>query len=169
MGGSNLDGLNSDPNYFSNCAKNAYFNEFGLNPNSIYEKSDNWTKCEVVFYGDILSSLYPDVWNENEPAFGLVTSSATNGGVVDVSTLGMVKNVFENYYNVDNYMLSKSDYIYIPVTNMFNNVASIFYGSYKEGFKSSGFNGLTLSTDGTHLNNNGALLWSTIVNQVFEF
>ena len=169
-GGSSVEAVSKDPLFFKNSAKRAYFNEFSDNPDSIYETSDHYTKCDIVFYGDTMSAAaaYNSIWDSvtKEPKFELVTTAATNG---DGSTenIGMLKSNFENYEIVDEYMSSKN-YIFIPATFAFKQVAEKYFGSYWSGFQGSGKDGITFASDGTHLNDNGAAFWTYLITPLFE-
>ena len=170
-GASEPSALTKDPLHYVNIAKRAYFNEFNDMPTSLYAKSDGYTKCEVVFYGDILSahSVLADAWDSvtHQPKFGTVSDAATNG-IASNENVGRVKTNFENYEAVDAYMNSKQDYIYIPIAPTFRKITQKFYGIYWAGMQASGSNGSTLSQDGTHLNDNGAALWSSLICPLFE-
>jgi hypothetical protein len=98
----------------------------------------------------------------------VVSEAAQNGSVIDNVNVGRAKTNFENYEAVDAYMKSKHDYIYIPITPTFRNITEKFYGTYWAGMQASGSSGSTLSQDGTHLNDNGAALWSSLICPLFE-
>jgi len=163
-----IQGVPVDPLYYVNCAKRAYFNEFGDDPNSIYEKSNHWTDCDVIFYGDTANAGNAGGFNEDGSVmFGVVTEAAQNGASVDPVNVGRVKTIFDNYLEVDAYMATKG-YIYIPAIMEFKKVAEEYYGSYRAGFAASLSDGKTLSVDNTHLNDNGAALWAAIITPLFE-
>lgn len=66
-------------------------------------------------------------------------------------------------------MMSHSDnYIYIPVLNIFRNVAMEQYGSIADAFTGSGQSGDTLTYDTAHLNTNGAKLWASRITPLFD-
>ncbi|MCZ2967186.1 hypothetical protein NYY93_08875 [Acinetobacter baumannii] len=171
-GASEPSALTKDPLYYVNNAKRAYFNEFNDMPTSLYAKSAGYKNCEVIFYGDILSahSSLANAWDSvtHQPKFGVVSEAAQNGSVIDNVNVGRAKTNFENYEAVDAYMKSKHDYIYIPITPTFRNITEKFYGTYWAGMQASGSSGSTLSQDGTHLNDNGAALWSSLICPLFE-
>lgn len=159
-----------DPNWFVNLAKRHYFNEFNDCAISLYAKTNGYTDTEVIFYGDTLSisGTNADVWDASgNPAFGVVTTAATNGDT-DTSNVGRVKTAIENYDAIDAYMLSK-DELFIPVTEKFIEFAEKYYGSYLDALAASGASGDTLSYDGTHLNDRGVVLWSAFILPLFNF
>lgn len=170
-GASEPTALTKDPLHYVNIAKRAYFNEFNDMPTSLHAKSEAYTKCDVIFYSDTLAatSAVSGAWDSttHEPLFGTVTTAASNGGAVDASNIGRVKNNFENYEVVESYIASK-DYLFIPVLSSFKSVAEKFYGSYWQGMQASDKSGNTLSYDGVHFNDNGASLFSKIVASVFD-
>ncbi|HCE1006790.1 hypothetical protein [Acinetobacter baumannii] len=161
-------GYDVDPLHYVNIAKRAYFNEFADNPNSLYVKSNSYQNCEIIFYGDTVSAHDSQVasWNGKQPKFATVTTAASNG---DGSTenVGRVKNIFENYAEVERYMASK-DHIFIPVSVMFKNVADKYFGNYWDAFRGTDKAGTTLSYDAIHLNDNGYRLWSLPIVPIFE-
>lgn len=162
-GGSTVNAMNSDPLTFVNAAKRAYFNEFNDDAKSLYETSNHYQDCEVIFYGDTVSgaTVYDAAWDVNgNPKFGVVSVPADPS---DTRNVGRVKTNFENYDAVDAYMETKTEYIYRPATSIFKAVCEKYWGNYRAGFTASGSNGKTLSKDGTHLNDNGAELWAIIV------
>ncbi|MCJ9485437.1 hypothetical protein, partial [Acinetobacter baumannii] len=65
------------------------------------------------------------------------------------------------------YMSSK-DYIFIPVSVVFKNVADKYFGNYKDAFVGTDKAGATLSYDGIHLNDNGCKLWALLIVPIFE-
>lgn len=175
-GASDVAALNKDPLHYVNNAKRAYFNEFNDMPTSLYEKSEGYTKCDVIFYSDTLSAHSSlDTWDlvTKEPKFGTVTEAAKNGQqtedgpVLDLVNIGRVKTNFENYEAVERYIAGK-DYLFISVLSTFKAVAELFYGSYHAAMQPSGKNGSTLSYDGVHFNDNGAALFALIVASIFD-
>ncbi|WP_212839200.1 hypothetical protein [Acinetobacter baumannii] len=170
-GASEAAAMSVDPLYYVNIAKRAYFNEFNDMPTSLYAKSSAYTVCDVIFYSDTLAatSAVSGAWDSttHEPLFGTVTTAASNGGAVDNTNIGRVKNNFENYEAVERYIASK-DYLFIPVLSSFKSVAEKFYGGYWQGMQASDKTGNTLSYDGVHFNDNGAALFSKIVASVFD-
>lgn len=170
-GASEATAMSVDPLYYVNIAKRAYFNEFNDMPTSLYAKSEAYTKCDVIFYSDTLAatSAVAGAWDSttHEPLFGTVTTAASNGGAVDNTNVGRIKNNFENYEAVERYIASK-DYLFIPVLSSFKYVAEKFYGGYWLGMQASDKTGNTLSYDGVHFNDNGAALFSKIVASVFD-
>lgn len=161
-------GYDVDPLYYSNIAKRTYFNEFNDNPNSLYVKSNAYQNCEIIFFGDTVSAhdSQSASWNGKQPKFASVTTAANNG---DGSTenVGRVKNIFENYAEVEQYMSSK-DHIFIPVSVIFKNVADKYYGNYWDAFRGTDKSGATLSYDSIHLNDNGVALWSLLICPLFD-
>ncbi|MFX9903018.1 hypothetical protein ABTP37_10875 [Acinetobacter baumannii] len=170
-GASEAAAMSVDPLHYVNIAKRAYFNEFNDMPTSLYAKSSAYTVCDVIFYSDTLAatSAVSGAWDSttHEPLFGTVTTAASNGGAVDNTNIGRVKNNFENYEAVERYIASK-DYLFIPVLSSFKYVAEKFYGGYWQGMQASDKTGNTLSYDGVHFNDNGAALFSKIVASVFD-
>ena len=159
-----------DPNWFVNLAKRVYFNEFNDDNNSLYAKSNGYKNCEIVFYGDTISvaGTNANIWNtDGTPKIGVVSAKATNG-LDDTSNVGRVKTAIENYDAVENYMLSKNKYIFIPVITQVIKIAKDVYGTYKNAFTSSGADGDTLSIDNTHLNNNGSEMWASFIVPLFD-
>ncbi|WP_139887715.1 hypothetical protein [Acinetobacter nosocomialis] len=170
-GASEAAAMSVDPLYYVNIAKRAYFNEFNDMSTSLYAKSSGYTVCDVIFYSDTLAatSAVSGAWDSttHEPLFGTVTTAASNGGAVDNTNVGRIKNNFENYEAVERYIASK-DYLFIPVLSSFKYVAEKFYGGYWQGMQASDKTGNTLSYDGVHFNDNGAALFSKIVASVFD-
>ena len=163
--------MNRDPNFYVNLAKRAYFNEFEDNANSLYARSNGYTDCEVVFYGDTMHFVseyrcFDDIGN---PLYYDVTSAATNGSSVDTRFVGSKITAYDNYNIVDEYMLSKDNYIFIPVNQEFKKIAEKYYGSYFNAMTTGlGKTGAGLSSEGTHLNDNGAALWAALICPLFE-
>ena len=157
-----------DKDRYVNIAKKSYFDDLGVQPNSLYDKSAGYTKCEVVFYGDIVGTLgdFDKLWNANkQPKFGAVTVPQWNGtGATE--PVGTVKTVFENYEAIEKFVASKP-YIFIPAVYQFKKLADDFYGNYVDAFAASGKGGQTLSYDGTHLNDNGAAFWAYLITPLF--
>ena len=157
-----------DKDRYVNIAKKAYFDDLGVQQNSLYDKSAGYTKCEVVFYGDIVGTLgdFDKLWDANkQPKFGAVTVPQWNGtGATE--PVGTVKTVFENYEAVEKFVASKP-YIFIPAVYQFKKLADDFYGNYVDAFAASGKGGQTLSYDGTHLNDNGAAFWAYLITPLF--
>ncbi|MFY5817328.1 hypothetical protein ACOUA6_02115 [Acinetobacter baumannii] len=170
-GASEATAMSVDPLYYVNIAKRAYFNEFGDMSTSLYAKSSGYTVCDVIFYSDTLAatSAVSGAWDNttHEPLFGTVSTAASNGGAVDNTNIGRVKNNFENYEAVERYIASK-EYLFIPILSSFKYVAEKFYGGYWLGMQASDKTGNTLSYDGVHFNDNGAALFSKIVASVFD-
>ncbi|MDM1324857.1 hypothetical protein [Acinetobacter pseudolwoffii] len=170
-GGAGQSGLNTDPLHYVNLAKTAYFNGFGNNPDSLYEKSSQYTDCEIVFYGGTMSAAtaHAAVWDEvtKQPKWGLVTEAASNGDGSTVN-VGRRKTNFENYEAVEAYMSQLDDYIYVPVMSVFKEVGEKVFPTYWHSFQASGENGNTFTKDGTHLNDNGAALWAHLITPVFR-
>lgn len=170
-GASEAAAMSVDPLYYVNIAKRAYFNEFGDMSTSLYAKSSGYTVCDVIFYSDTLAatSAVSGAWDNttHEPLFGTVTTAASNGGAIDNTNVGRIKNNFENYEAVERYIASK-DYLFIPILSTFKSVAENYYGSYWAGMQPSDKTGTTLSIDGVHFNDNGAALFSKIVASVFD-
>ena len=162
-------GYNFDPNLYVNYAKRAYYDEFLDNPLALKNTSGNFENCEVIFYGDTLSTHNgaTQSWNSDKTAkFGIVTTGADNG---DGSTenLGRAKTVFENYEAVEAYMQSKSN-IFIPVVYQFKKLAEQFYSNYPDAFEASWYSGDTLTFDSVHLNDNGAAFWAYLIAPLFD-
>ena len=164
-GASNKEGIDTyGPNYYVNIAKKVYFNELlqsGTLWNynySLYNKSGGYSNCEVIFYGDNAHGKNFGNWNvfdeDGSPKYG--------DGYETPHTF------FDNWYAVDDYMLSKEDYIYIPTISTFKDVAETYYGSYYNGMQASGVGGNTLSYDGIHFNDNGAALWASMILPLFN-
>ncbi|MFX8857951.1 hypothetical protein ABTM70_06970 [Acinetobacter baumannii] len=170
-GASEPTSLSKDPLHYVNIAKRAYFNEFDDMPTSLHAKSEAYSKCDVIFYGDTLaaSSAVAGAWDSStyEPKFGTVVEAATNGLIADNRNIGKVKTNFENYEAVESYMASK-DYLFIPILSAFKNVSEQFYGSYWQGMQASSKVGETLTIDGVHFNDNGARLFSSLICPIFE-
>lgn len=170
-GGNSPSALTIDPLYFVNLAKTAYFNGFGNNPDSLYEKSSQYTDCEIVFYGGTMSAAtaHAAAWDEvtKQPKWGLVTVAASNGDGSTVN-VGRRKTNFENYEAVEAYMSLMEDYIYVPVMSVFKEVGEKVFPTYWHSFQASGESGNTFTKDGTHLNDNGAALWAHLITPVFR-
>ncbi|HFD2187658.1 TPA: hypothetical protein ACF2EG_003233 [Acinetobacter baumannii] len=170
-GASEATAMSVDPLHYVNIAKRAYFNEFNDMPTSLHSKSEAYSKCDVIFYSDTLAatSAVSGAWDNttHEPLFGTVSTAASNGGAVDNTNIGRVKNNFENYEAVERYIASK-EYLFIPILSSFKYVAEKFYGGYWLGMQASDKTGNTLSYDGVHFNDNGAALFSKIVASVFD-
>ncbi|MFW1982613.1 hypothetical protein ACG94M_04685 [Acinetobacter guillouiae] len=162
--------LKTDPNYYVNIAKKAYFEDLGEGwTNSIYQKSNKYTKCEIVFYGDTVATSvdYDTLWDANkQPKFGLVDVPAWNGSG-STENVGRVKTIFENYEAVETYVASKS-YIFIPVSQQFKKLADSAFGNYPDAFAPTLANGDSLSFDRVHLNNNGAAFYAYLIKPLFE-
>lgn len=161
-------GYDVDPLYYSNIAKRTYFNEFNDNPNSLYVKSNSYQNCEIIFYGDTVSAHDSQAasWNGKQPKFATVTTAANNGNG-STENVGRVKNIFENYAEVERYMSSK-EHVFIPVSIVFKNVADKYFGNYWDAFRGTDKAGATLSFDAIHLNDNGAALWSSLICPLFD-
>ena len=163
--------LSVDPLFYVNAAKRGYFNEFNDYSKSLYVTSNQYTKCDVIFYSDTLAATgaLAGAWDSDthEPKFGTVTAAATNGGTVSNENVGRVKTNFENYEAVERYVASK-DFLFIPVLSTFKAVADKYYGNYWNAMQPSDKAGDTLSYDGAHFNDNGAALLSSIVASVFD-
>lgn len=161
-----------DPLEFVNDAKTAYFNEYGTDANSLYEKSNHYQDCEVAFYGDTQWTGASGEWDsQGNAVFMVVSSAATNAPAQYQSdeNLGRIQNIFEVWDAVDNYMLTKmEDYIFIPIIREFQKVAETYYGSYRAGLSTSGKDGATLTMDATHWNDNGAALATAIISPLFD-
>lgn len=170
-GASEPSALSVDPLFYVNIAKRGYFNEFNDYSKSLYVTSNQYTKCDVIFYSDTLAaaSAVAGAWDSDthEPKFGTVTAAATNGGTVSNENVGRVKTNFENYEAVERYVASK-DFLFIPVLSTFKAVADKYYGNYWNAMQPTGKAGNTLSYDGVHFNDNGAALLSTLVASVFD-
>lgn len=168
---SEASAMSVDPLVYVNKTKRAYFNEFNDFDNSLIKTSENFTKCDVIFYSDTLAatSAVSGAYDSttHEPLFGTVTDAATNGSSVDASNVGRTKTNFENYEAVEQYVSSKG-YFFIPVLSTFKSVAEKYYGSYWDGMQASGKTGTTLSYDGVHYNDNGAALFARIIASVFD-
>ncbi|MDO6646205.1 hypothetical protein [Acinetobacter guillouiae] len=161
--------LKTDPNYYVNIAKKAYFDDLGMFPNSIYQKSDHYTKCEIIFYGDTVATSvdYDTLWDANkQPKFGLVDVPAWNGSG-STENVGRVKTIFENYEAVEIYVASKP-YIFIPVTQQFKQLAYDAFSNYPDAFAPTLADGDSLSFDRVHLNNNGAAFYAYLIKPLFE-
>lgn len=162
-------GCNLDPNLYVNYAKRSYYDEFADNPLALKNTSGNFENCEVIFYGDVLSTHggATQSWNNDKtPRFGIVTAVADNGDGSS-ENLGRSKTVFENYEAVETYMQSKPN-IFIPVVYQFKELAERFYGNYPDAFVDSWTSGGTLTFDTTHLNDNGAAFWAHLITPLFE-
>ncbi|MEX3725286.1 hypothetical protein AB3504_16390 [Acinetobacter baumannii] len=161
-------GYDVDPLYYSNIAKRTYFNEFNDNPNSLYVKSNSYQNCEIIFYGDTVSAHDSQAasWNGKQPKFATVTTAANNGNG-STENIGRVKNIFENYAEVERYMSSK-EHVFIPASVVFKNVADKYFGNYWDAFRGTDKAGATLSFDAIHLNDNGAALWSSLICPLFD-
>ena len=162
-------GYNFDPNLYVNYAKRSYYDEFADNPLSLKNTSGNFENCEVIFYGDTLSTHggATQSWNSDKtPKFGIVTTVADNGNG-STENLGRSKTVFENYEAVETYMQSKPN-IFVPVFYQFKELAERFYGNYPDAFVDSWTSGATLAFDTVHLNDNGAAFWAHLITPLFE-
>ena len=162
-------GYNFDPNLYVNYAKRSYYDEFLDNPLALKNTSGNFENCEVIFYGDVLSTHggATQSWNNDKtPRFGIVTAVADNGDGSS-ENLGRSKTVFENYEAVEAYMQSKPN-IFIPVVYQFKELAERFYGNYPDAFEASWYSGDTLTFDTAHLNDNGAAFWAHLITPIFE-
>jgi hypothetical protein len=170
-GGSTETRKHHDPLFFVNIAKKVYFNE-GESPDSdsLFAKSNGYKNCEVVFFGDTVGideAGESSMWDSSGNPIPYEVND--DGLVVSESNRGKVVTIFDNYLAVDKYMFSKDDeYLYLPLHNYFETVADTYFGKYLLSFKGSGKNGSTLSTDGTHWNDNGALLASAILTPLFD-
>lgn len=171
--GASVD-IYKDHTHYVNMTKRAYFNEFADSPNSVNEKSGQYQNVEAIFYGGSVPAAQVYDWiydmETGDMLYGAVSTPVTNGeaGTSDSSNIGVVKNGFDNMYAIDDYMLSKSKHIYIPVTSAFKKVADNFYGGYWFALRPSGASGATLSIDGTHYNDNGAALWAHLITPIFS-
>lgn len=162
--------LKTDPNYYVNIAKKAYFEDLGEGwTNSLYQKSNKYTKCEIIFFGDTVATSvdYDMLWDENkQPKFGLVETPAYNGSA-STENVGRVKTIFENYEAVETYVASKS-YIFIPVSQQFKKLADSAFGNYPDAFAPTLANGDSLSFDRVHLNDNGAAFYAYLIKPLFD-
>jgi len=166
--GSTEWGMTADPYYFANMARQAFFDS--SRENSLYVKSNQYTDCDILFYGDTLSSYYDAAWNDDHsPKFGLVTTVDSRYSSPGASWLGQYKTVFDNYWITDKYMLEQTDYIFIPVTATFKEIAEKLYGNYWSAFRPSGPDGDTLTNDYTHLNDNGVFIWASLITPLFNW
>lgn len=170
-GGSTQTRKNYDPLFFVDIAKKVYFNEGETSDdNSLFAKSNGYQNCEVIFFGDTVGideSGGSQMWDNNNPKHYEVEDK--DDFVASESNRGKVVTIFDNYLAVDKYMFSKDDdYLYLSLHNYFETVASSYFGKYFLSFKGSGKNGSTLSNDGTHWNDNGALLASAIIAPLFD-
>lgn len=141
------------------------FNEASDTPTSLIAKKAAFSDCEVMFYGDTMNGA-----KNSDGPFDL------NGDIryVEVTeagaSLGMIKTCYDNYDAVDAHIKTNhSDYIYIPVNNIFKSVSESFYGKHQLGMAASAADGETLSIDSTHWNDNGVKLVAEIVLPVFDF
>ena len=170
-GASEPSALSVDPLFYVNAAKRGYFNEFNDYSKSLYVTSNQYTKCDVIFYSDTLAatSAVAGAWDSDthEPKFGTVTAAATNGGTVSNENVGRVKTNFENYEAVERYVASK-DFLFIPVLSTFKAVADKYYGNYWNAMQPSDKAGNTLSYDGVHFNDNGAALIASLITPLFD-
>lgn len=158
-GASHESGITDNPQKFVDIAARCYFNENGDSPNSLFVKSNGYENCEVIFYEDTMHARY--AFDENgSMKFGEVTSG-------DPKYIGIVKNISDNWRIVADYM-DKKGYIYIHTLSEVFRIADEYYGTYPNAFKKSGGSGISLSYDGTHLNDNGAKLWSGIIISLFD-
>lgn len=161
--------LKTDPNYYVNTAKKAYFDDLGAGwTTSLYNKSNQYTKCEIIFYGDTVATTvdHEILWDENkQPKFGLVENPAYNGAAT-TENVGRVKTIFENYEAVELYMQTKP-YVFIPVVYQFKKLADDAYGNYIDAFAATGAGGDSLSFDRGHLNSNGAAFWAYLITPLF--
>ena len=161
--------LKTDPNYYVNTAKKAYFDDLGTGyTTSLYNTSEQYTKCEIIFYGDTVATTvdHEILWDENkQPKFGLVEAPAWNGAAT-TEHVGRVKTIFENYEAVELYMQSKP-YVFIPVVYQFKKLADDVYGNYIDAFAATGAGGDSLSFDRGHLNSNGAAFWAYLITPLF--
>ena len=162
--------LKTDPNYYVNTAKKAYFDDLGTGyTTSLYNTSEQYTKCEIIFYGDTVATTvdHEILWDENkQPKFGLVEAPAWNGAAT-TEHVGRVKTIFENYEAVELYMQSKP-YVFIPVVYQFKKLADDVYGNYIDAFAATGAGGDSLSFDKGHLNSNGAAFWAYLITPLFD-
>ena len=162
--------LKTDPNYYVNTAKKAYFDDLGTGyTTSLYNTSEQYTKCEIIFYGDTVATTvdHEILWDENkQPKFGLVEAPAWNGAAT-TEHVGRVKTIFENYEAVELYMQSKP-YVFIPVVYQFKKLADDVYGNYIDAFEATGAGGDSLSFDKGHLNSNGAAFWAYLITPLFD-
>ena len=162
--------LKTDPNYYVNIAKKAYFEDLGAGwTTSLYNKSEQYTKCEIAFYGDTVATSvdYDTLWDANkQPKFGLVETPAYNGSA-STENVGRVKTIFENYEAVETYVASKP-YIFIPVSQQFKKLADDAFGNYPDAFAPTLANGDSLSFDRVHLNDNGAAFYAYLIKPLFE-
>ena len=170
-GGSTETRIHYDPLFYVNIAKKVYFNEGETSDdNSLFARSNGYENCEIIFYGDTVGideSNGSSMWDSfNNP---IPYEINDDGLVVSESNRGKVVTIFDNYSAIDKYMFSKDDnYLYLSLHNYFETVADSYFGKYLLSFKGSGKNGSTLSCDGTHWNDNGALLASAIITPLFD-
>ena len=161
--------LKTDPNWYVNIAKKAFSDELGVRATSLYTKSDQFTKCEIIFYGDTVATSvnYDTLWNANkQPKFGLVENAAFNGSG-STENVGRVKTIFENYEAVELYMATKPQ-IFIPVSYQFKKFADDAFGNYPDAFAPTLADGDSLSFDRVHLNDNGAAFYAYLIKPLFE-
>ena len=105
--GTSISSGGGDPLFYVNTAKKAFFNGFDDNPNSLYEKSNQYQDCEIIFYGGTSSAGSSDAWDEyKNPVFTEIPAAAENGDGSTVN-IGRIKTNFEKFEEVENYMLSK--------------------------------------------------------------
>ena len=163
--------IHYDPTYYVNIAKKVYFNEDTTpDSNSLYARSNGYQDCEVIFYGDTLGideSGGSEMWDANGNPIPYEIND--QGIVIDENNRGKVITLFDNYMAIDKYMFSKSDnYLYISLHNYFESVANRYFGKYFTAFSGSKKAGATLSTDGTHWNDNGAKLSASVITPIFD-
>ncbi len=161
--------LKVDPNWYVNIAKKAFSDELGVRATSLYTKSEQFTKCEIIFYGDTVATSvnYDTLWDANkQPEFGLVENAAWNGSG-STENVGRVKTIFENYEAVELYMQSKP-YVFIPVVYQFKKLADDAFGNYPDAFAPTLADGDSLSFDRVHLNDNGAAFYAYLIKPLFE-
>jgi hypothetical protein len=159
--------LTKAPSYFVDICKKWYFNEFGNEPLSLYAKSNGYTDCEIVLFGDTMQNGSTDEassWDRNGLLrWGVVTDAGIWYGTNRTAQLSY--NAVENYI-----MKEKSNYIYIPINSAFKEVGEKALGSFYNAFKYSyNTKGDTLSYDGTHWNDNGTELAASLLNPIFRF
>lgn len=161
--------LKTDPNWYVNIAKKAFSDELGVRATSLYTKSDQFTKCEIIFYGDTVATSvnYDTLWDANkQPKFGLVENAAFNGSG-STENVGRVKTIFENYEAVELYMATKPQ-MFIPVSYQFKKFADDAFGNYPDAFAPTLADGDSLSFDRVHLNDNGAAFYAYLIKPLFD-
>lgn len=161
----------TDPNYYVNWLKRVYFNEFNDLDVSLFKKSNSWKDCEVCFYVTGFGGHQDNGLFEPDDEHGLYTyyvSEAATNGDVSQEWVGKYVTRKQEMDIAPNY-LSKNygeKYAVIRCDIEYFKVGMRAYHNLWEATSPSKECGYTLSYDGIHANDNGAMLQAFMLSQI---